>query len=145
MDTPVQLTPAASEEQAQIIQTIGLLATGLDLPYCRTAAKAMIDQAGRQKALAVLNPSHRQTNYRSRLPVDPVKSTPTTTGSTSRSSCGSRCSLRYARNGSSNWSGYPSGSFVGINVSNFLTKKNQLIHLLVIIVWPDEPQRTIRS
>lgn len=44
-----------SQQQANIIRPIGILAGALDVPYCRQAAEDMIDQAARQHSMSVLN------------------------------------------------------------------------------------------
>lgn len=56
-----ELSQGYSEQQAEIIKTLGLLIIQLDDEYLETVAKATRDQASRQESLAVLHPHYPQS------------------------------------------------------------------------------------
>lgn len=58
MGTNAELTQERSRQQADIIATVGMLLSQLDVAYCEHVAKAMRDQASRQEAMSILNPGH---------------------------------------------------------------------------------------
>jgi hypothetical protein len=56
----MEITIEKSQEQAEILQMIGICVATLDLEYLEQAAKDTLMQANRQESMAVLNPSYPQ-------------------------------------------------------------------------------------